>query len=63
MPFHRFLNCVYTWCLARIQPEKVEQWLYQLEQPIPGREDKASDAQLESEGDAFMDMMNLTQGA
>lgn len=57
-PPAKFLNCVYTWCIARIDPEKREQWDIQLAEPLPGREkDKPSEATIEAEGAGFMALM------
>ncbi len=58
----KFLNCVYSWCVARIDPEKREQWDIQLVEPLPGREKtKPSDATIELEGAGFMALMNKEQ--
>jgi hypothetical protein len=38
IPLDRYLNAIYVWCLERIEPDKRDQWLFQLAQPIPGRE-------------------------
>lgn len=54
----RFLNCVYTWCLDRIDPEKREEWDAMLESPLdPKAKAKPTDSQVESEGAAFMALM------
>jgi len=37
LPLDRFLNAIYVWCLSRVEPDKHDQWLFQLTQPIPGR--------------------------
>lgn len=60
-PPHRFLNFVYAWCLARIEPDKLEEWLYLLNQPLPGQEKKVTDAMAESEGESFMNLMTQHQ--
>lgn len=62
-PPAKFLNAVYVWCLERIEPEKLEQWLFQLSAPLPGEEDKVSETTQEVEGDAFMNAMSLVNGA
>lgn len=56
-PPHRFLNCVQKWCLDRVEPDKQEEWWYQMNLPLPGREKKASPAQIEDEGEGFMSLM------
>lgn len=62
LPVHRFLNYVYAWCVARIDPEKLEQWHWELNQPLPGRERVITDAQAEEEGQGFMDLMMGMRG-
>jgi len=62
LPAYRFLNCVYAWCLQHIHPEKVEEWLFNLNQPLPGHEEEVSDAMAEQEGADFMALM-AQQGA
>jgi hypothetical protein len=32
------MNLVFTWCVARIDPEKREQWEIELRAPLPGWE-------------------------
>lgn len=62
LPPHRFLNAVYTWVLGRIAPDKHEQWLAQLNAPLPGAEVKApTEAQIEAEGADFMATMQMVQ--
>ena len=60
-PAHRFLNCVYAWCIERIEPDKLDDWKFQLEAPIPGHEAAATDMTRETEGVAFMDFMEQHQ--
>lgn len=60
---HRFLNCVYAWCTERIAPEKLEEWLFMLGQPLPGQaKKKATPAQVDDEGASFMALMGQVQG-
>jgi hypothetical protein len=62
LPPHRFLNCVYKWCLDRIDPEKVEDWEMMLSAPLPGEKPaKPTESELEAEGAAFMQMMQIEQ--
>jgi hypothetical protein len=57
-PCYRFLNCVYTWCLARLDPEKREEWDAMLMAPLdPSKKAKPTDAQIEAEGADFMALM------
>lgn len=60
-PVHRFLNLVYAWCVAHIDPEKREDWEYQMNAPIPGRETQVSEATAEVEGEGFLAMMQQHQ--
>lgn len=59
---HRFLNCVYAWCLEQVGPEGREKFEEDMAAPLPGSERKASPAEVEEEGEAFMAMMALAQG-
>ena len=56
-PPHRFLNCVYAWCVDRINPDKLEEWLFMLDSPLPGREKEVSAVQAADEGESFMALM------
>lgn len=57
-PPHRFLNCVYAWCLDRIAPDKLEEWIHMLYQPLPGAKPaQVTEAQAEVEGQSFMNFM------
>lgn len=58
LPPHRFCNLIYTWCLKHIKEDDREMWLMQLNQPLPGYEDKVTDSVAEDEGAAFMAMMD-----
>ena len=53
----KFLNLVFAWCVEGRDPEKIEEWLYLLEQPLPGEEKKVSDSDLEADAKSFMDLM------
>lgn len=57
----RFLNCVYTWCLERIPPDKREQWEMMLEAPLPGKEKVVTERQLELESEGFMGLLAMQQ--
>jgi hypothetical protein len=37
LPVDRFLNAMYVWCMNRIEPEKQDRWLHELNLPLPGR--------------------------
>lgn len=52
--FDRFLNVIFTWCMRQFtDEEKLKEWLYQLEEPLPGqikKEPTASQLAIEAEG-------------
>ena len=50
----KFLNLVLAWCLERIPDEKREEWLFQLEAPLPGSVARVSDTELQRDAEAFM---------
>lgn len=52
----RFLNCVYAWCVMRMDQETRERWEEELHSPLPGQK-KATDSMVEAEGAAFMAAM------
>ena len=60
-PVHRFVNLTYAWCLTRIEPEKLEEWMFMLNSPFPG-EKVVSDQMLEDEGAAFLALMGQVNG-
>lgn len=57
MPWHRFLNMIYAWCVKHIDPEKREEWEFMLTSPLPGRERQVTERDIEDEGAAFMALM------
>lgn len=58
LPAHRFLNCVYAWCLDRVPPDKAEEWIIMLNEPLQGRAKKEpSDMEAQIEGESFMNFM------
>jgi hypothetical protein len=58
---HRFLNFVYAWAVARVDPEKREEFDMLLDTPVPGQERQVSETTREAEGAAFMALMSATQ--
>jgi hypothetical protein len=53
---------IYAWCVERVEPDKLEQFLIELEAPMPGREKAApSQRQVELEGADFMAAMQMHQ--
>jgi len=63
-PAHRFLNFVYAWATERVPPDKLEEWLHMLNQPLPGRErQKPTEDELQAEGESFMAAMATLKGA
>ena len=55
----KYLNLVYAWCVPRIDPEKLEEWIVALDNPLPWESPSAhvSEAAAESEGAMFMAAM------
>lgn len=55
----RLLNCVYAWCIERVDPEKREEWIVALDNPLPGESvrEHVSEAAAEMEGSMFMAAM------
>lgn len=51
-----FCNAVYAWCVRWMSAEDREKWDMMLTAPVPGS--KPSEAEIESEGAAFMDLLN-----
>lgn len=56
-PAHRFLNCVWAWCLARVPGDKVEEWIIEMNAPLPGQKREVSEVEAEIEGRGFMEVM------
>jgi hypothetical protein len=53
---------VYAWCVQRVAPEKREAWDLMLSEPLEGLSPKRpSQAQVEAEGQGFMDLMAMSQ--
>lgn len=63
LPMHRFLNCVYTWCIERVPPDKVEMWEMMLAEPLNATAAKKAPTPMteEDEGLAFMAAMNAVR--
>jgi hypothetical protein len=56
------MNCVYGWCVERIEYDKREEWEAQLTAELPGREKaKPTEQQIEQEGADFMAAMMAHQ--
>lgn len=59
VPPRKFLSVVYAWAVERIPGEKREQWEFDLDAPLPGREAKEpSEEDLQREFDDFSNFMN-----
>lgn len=56
------MNCVYGWCVERIDPEKREEWDMMLSAALPGQEKaEPTEQQMEQEGADFMAAMAMHQ--
>lgn len=47
----RFLNAVYVWCLQRLNPDDIDKWMFQLNEPLPGG--PVTQATVEAEMESF----------
>lgn len=56
LPCHRLLNMVYVWCIQRIDPEKLDEWLAELAELLPWQ-DPDGEAGEALESASFMEMM------
>lgn len=54
-PLHQFLNLVYSWCIERVEPAKLDDWKAGLLELLPWQ-DADSDAAEAIESDSFMNM-------
>jgi hypothetical protein len=57
LSLRRFLNAVHYWCLQRV--EDAEEFLFRLEEPVPGR---VRDADVRREIDDFASFMAVMGG-
>lgn len=55
MPPHRYLNMVYSWCIERIEADKLEDWLVELADLLPWQ-DADSEAAVNLESESFLAM-------
>ena len=55
---HRLLNLVYTWCLERLEHDKIEEWEQDLHELLPWQ-DATSEAAAQMESDSFRAMANM----
>lgn len=54
---HRFANLVYAWAIERVPPDKIDEWLTELNDLLPWQT-SASEAAVELESASFMAAMN-----
>jgi hypothetical protein len=56
---------VWAWCIDRIDPEKLEDWIIQMNEPLPSQmrngKPQPTEAQLQAEGESFMALMAQTK--
>lgn len=61
LPWNRFLNYVYAWCVRRIESDKREEWEMQMALPLPNRRPKSIKAapttEIAEDGAAFLAAM------
>lgn len=52
---HQFLNLVYSWCIERIEHDKLDDWLNELHDLLPWQ-DSTSEAAVNLESESFLAM-------
>lgn len=52
-----FLSLVYSWCIERVQHDKLDDWLMELHDLLPWQ-DASSEAAVTMESESFMNMMS-----
>ena len=52
---HRFLNLVYSWCIERVEHDKLDDWLNELNDLLPWQ-DSSSEAAVNLESESFLAM-------
>lgn len=53
----KFIALVYTWCVERVDSDKLDDWLSELNDLLPWQ-DSSSEAAAEAESESFMAMMS-----
>ena len=53
---HRFANLVYTWCLERVDPDKLDEWKAELVELLPWQNGD-SEAAIARESESFYALM------
>lgn len=63
LPIDRFLNFTWQWCMERLTEEKREEWIMQMEMPLPGSEAKEpTEEQLEREFAGWGGLLGMAGG-
>lgn len=63
LPIDRYLNFAWQWCMDRLDPEKREEWIMQMETPLPGATTKEpTEAQLEREFEGWGGLLGMAGG-
>lgn len=52
-----YLNFIYAWCLPRVDPEELDQWITDLDDLLPWQ-DSTTEAAANIESQSFMNMMS-----
>jgi hypothetical protein len=58
---HRFANLVYSWCIERVEPDKLDDWLSELNELLPWQ-DADSAAAVDMESESFFAMQGKGGG-
>lgn len=59
-PLERMLWLIYAWAIEKVNPEKLNEWISDLDEPLPWQ-DVDSEAVVKAESDSFYDMMNKSK--
>jgi hypothetical protein len=58
----RFLNVVYMWCVERTPPDKLEQWKFELNAPLPSKAKRTKTDETDREADMELFMAAMQRG-
>jgi hypothetical protein len=53
---HRLANFVYSWCIERVEPDKLDDWIVMLNDLLPWQDPETSEAAVNLESESFFQM-------
>lgn len=62
LPFYRFLNAIWAWCIGRVPAENLEEWIRQMNEPLNPKAPPTPEQEAQ-EGEDFMAAMGALTGA